>query len=247
MLEEAKFHLEHGINVLVVTYSGYPDPSEAYDGGRTVAKLKYTPSEESMLADAEAALDWLKRQSFAESDVLVEGHSLGSLAAHLLGASRPNLGAVVAVQPLLSIERVSTYAATNFLSDALERLGGVPRMVSVTMLYAPFRIAGMAVARMAYDGNRLDMTTAIKHIRAPYCVFGADDDELMSIIIPGPNKSGPGRANFAATLIKEAKQNLGKRARLIRQCRAWHGRSYAERSSEKKQYASFLKSAGFLL
>ena len=78
-----------------------------------------------MLADAEAALDWLTGTREATngprrcpltldaSRVFIEGHSLGTCAAHLLGAARLDLGAVVVVQPLALAWRVATYTAVN--------------------------------------------------------------------------------------------------------------------------------------
>jgi len=250
MVEEAKFLLNHGIYVLSLTLSGYPDVDEQYDG--PLGRLNWTPTEASMLADGVAAMRWLTGTSWpkdgvgphglvmdlhgtgcgiAPHEVMVEGHSLGSCLAHLLGAWIPEM-AVTVVQPLKSIGSVGGYAATNAVVDVLWAVAPVSGMRKryVAMVHPPLRWAARAVSMLAYDGEGLEAydrtsavpsgewetddrmrllrgfnaTRAVETGCGPYCVIESAFDNLMALQTDDdPNK--PFTNNFAQDLMTKAK------------------------------------------
>ena len=240
---ECEFMLERGISALLLTRSGYPDPAEAYGLGTVndndaeledavnaegwIAmwnrKTRNAPDEASMLADAEAALDWLTGVSdaeaivagpkkcplrFEESRVFIEGQSLGTCAAHMLGVKRPGLGAVVVVQPFASAWRVATYAAINAVADFFR--GWAPRAILVWLLWYPLSICALAVSRLAFATKLpqelealrgMNNLEATRMYRGPYCAFYGTHDNLMSV----QKDDGAGSGHFAIELEKSAR------------------------------------------
>jgi len=185
MLEEAKFLLDQGLYVLALTLSGYPDPDEHYertsrpqwtpteatmlaDGVTAVRWLTGTlfaactsegcePLEhDRVYCDAPGACHGTKR-GLAPHEVLIEGHSLGSAFAHLLGAYYPEV-AITAVQPLKSMASAGAFLAINTLADALWKVCPVAgwRKRYVAALRRPVSWAARGVALLAYKGEGLE-------------------------------------------------------------------------------------------
>jgi len=82
-----------GLNLLLVDYRGY---------GTSAA---VTPNEATILADAEAALEYvLKTRSIAPGDVFVLGRSIGSGPAVYLASKNPGLAGLILESPFRSID-----------------------------------------------------------------------------------------------------------------------------------------------
>lgn len=82
--EVASIFASYGWSLLIFDYRGFGESSKPTSG----------LNEESLFADAQSALGWLKRRGISEKRVIVWGHSLGSpIAAHL--AANSNLAGAV--------------------------------------------------------------------------------------------------------------------------------------------------------
>jgi len=79
---------DRGYGVLAIAYRGYPGSTGS-------------PSEEGLLTDGRAALDWAAREAPA-SPVVIHGHSLGAAVAVAMATERPSL-ALVLEAPFASI------------------------------------------------------------------------------------------------------------------------------------------------
>lgn len=227
MLEFVQFHLSVNNSVLCITYSGYPDPNESYRGWC----WNYIPCSASITADVNAALTWVVEQGTDKRNVVVEGHSLGTLGAHILG-SEHQLGAVVAVQPLASIEAVGVFAALNFLARKIP----APQTQCVRVLRTPLRVASKAFAFFCYGHESFRMDQCVTEITSPYCAFAADRDDLMCVV---DDERAIGQENFARALLALSNSNHKK---CVRQRNAAHGKAYTSSIPEQREYVAFLDS-----
>ena len=79
--------LENGFSVLKVNFRGVGKSDGEFDNGQ------------GELADAAAALDWLERENFDNSQCWVSGFSFGSLIAMQLLMRRPEINRFIAISP----------------------------------------------------------------------------------------------------------------------------------------------------
>ena len=79
--------LENGFSVIKVNFRGVGKSDGEFDNGQ------------GELADAAAALDWLERENFDNSQCWVSGFSFGSLIAMQLLMRRPEINRFVAISP----------------------------------------------------------------------------------------------------------------------------------------------------
>jgi len=275
MREFAQFHLQNGVHVLMVQFTGYPEPARDFGRGPSLLEeglihawtrhASNTPDEESMMLDGNTALRWLTRQmnddfgfrcphKLSVEDVAVEGHSLGTCMAHLLGATNPNLGAVVAVQPLASIGEVGTFAAVNFVGDLAE--GWLPRAAVVPLVAPALKLAAHSISELAYKppstvpaalrGFNANVGCAMH--KAHYCVIGAKRDDLMTLKADRKFKK-PTTKKFAVKLNGIAKNarktNPAAVVRHIEHTTGYHGTPYTDHPATKRKYAAFLSEVGF--
>ena len=269
MEREAKFLLSQGIDVFAAQPSGFPAPGEDYaykeDEGtlRWVArKSMFTIDERSIMMDASAAMSWLQHlrpseagafcdYQFRESEIMVEGHSLGTLTAHMLARMYPGLRAVVVVEPLESIAKVGTYTALNVIADRLD--GWLPRSTLYSILHAPVGRVASAVSGLAFnpgsmvpiDIHGFDARHAVGNFKGNYCAIEAGADELMSLKFDR-DATRPGSRNFAKSLVGISKQRKMSRrkTKLITKPDNRHGAGYLSDRGVKAQYVGFLADAG---
>ena len=79
--------LENGFSVIKVNFRGVGKSDGEFDNGQ------------GELADAAAALDWLERENFDNSQCWVSGFSFGSLIAMQLLMRRPEINRFIAISP----------------------------------------------------------------------------------------------------------------------------------------------------
>ena len=79
--------LENGFSVIKVNFRGVGKSDGVFDNGQ------------GELADAAAALDWLERENFDNSQCWVSGFSFGSLIAMQLLMRRPEINRFIAISP----------------------------------------------------------------------------------------------------------------------------------------------------
>lgn len=192
MLDTAEMLYGLGFNVLVVTRSGYPDPAEDFGAATNEGWLaslrrmaRHSPTDASMAADAQAALAWLTSSTehghpvYDPSRVVALGQSMGTYAVHALGASTPELAAVIADEPYASAPRVATTMACNIGGEIAWPL---PRSLVVRLLWPPLALLVHIVVRLGFRMWRepLDNLSAAARIQGGYCVVAKSHDELMA-------------------------------------------------------------------
>ena len=79
--------LENGFSVIRINFRGVGKSEGVFDNGQ------------GELADAAAALDWLERENFDNSQCWVSGFSFGSLIAMQLLMRRPEINRFIAISP----------------------------------------------------------------------------------------------------------------------------------------------------
>ena len=79
--------LENGFSVIKINFRGVGKSDGEFDNGQ------------GELADAAAALDWLERENFDNSQCWVSGFSFGSLIAMQLLMRRPEINRFIAISP----------------------------------------------------------------------------------------------------------------------------------------------------
>ena len=79
--------IENGFSVIKVNFRGVGKSDGEFDNGQ------------GELADAAAALDWLERENFDNSQCWVSGFSFGSLIAMQLLMRRPEINRFIAISP----------------------------------------------------------------------------------------------------------------------------------------------------
>ena len=79
--------LENGFSVIKVNFRGVGKSDGEFDNGQ------------GELADAAAALDWLERENFDNSQCWISGFSFGSLIAMQLLMRRPEINRFIAISP----------------------------------------------------------------------------------------------------------------------------------------------------
>ncbi len=111
--------VEAGYGVLMLDYRGY--------GGNPG-----TPSDEGLVQDAEAALDWLAAKGIAPETVVVYGYSLGTGVAVPLAAER-DLAGVVLAAPFASIAEMGYAQYPHWFVDLLldDRFDSIDHIAAV--------------------------------------------------------------------------------------------------------------------
>ena len=214
MLGTAEVLYGLGFNVLVVTRSGYPDPAEDFGAATNEGWLaslrrmaRHSPTDASMAADAQAALAWLTstehgHPGYDPSRVVALGQSMGTYAVHALGASTPELAAVIADEPYASAPRVATTMACNIGGEIAWPL---PRSLVVRLLWPPLALLVHIVVRLGFRMWRepLDNLSAAARIQGGYCVVAKSHDELMAYAHEqgGNTPSAPFGGNAADALL----------------------------------------------
>ena len=112
--------VDAGYGVLMLDYRGY--------GGNAG-----TPSDEGLLRDAEAALDWLAERGIASRSVVVYGYSLGTGVAVPLAAER-DLAGVILAAPFASIAEMGYAQYPHWFVDLLldDRFDSVAHIAAVS-------------------------------------------------------------------------------------------------------------------
>ncbi len=271
MEREAWFLLALGIDVFAFQPSGFPCPEESYqyEADESLArwllrKSLYSIDESSIMMDVCSSIAWLKREiasksgdycdiKFREDEIMVEGHSLGTLSAHMAARMYPDLRAIAVIEPLTSISDVSTYAVLNKLGDIFEHW--IHRSTLYKMLYSPVQRCASVVSKLAFspdmsskvpeDIHGFDVHHAVENFKGYYCAIQAERDELMSLKYDS-QASKPGSRNFASKLVSIAKKRRmsRRRARLITDEENWHGCAYLSKRHVKNSYVGFLADAG---
>lgn len=270
MVGEALFLLSRGIDVLSMQPSGFPAPDESYgqrQGERMISlaslmrRSAHTIEEETIMLDGTTAMQWLRRErrsdnghwcdrAFDDGEVMVEGHSLGTLTAHTLARTHPGLAAVVVVEPFSSLGEAATYTALNEIANHLD--AWMPRKQLLELLHAPVERAAHSVARLAFapsagsgvpaEVRGFDARSAVRGFRGAYCAIEAGTDEMMGLLYDA-NGTRPGSRNLARRLVGIAKRRPAGKTKLLAEPENWHGSGYNTRKL-KKGYARFLASAG---
>lgn len=117
---------DDGFGVLAITYRGYSGSA-----GK--------PSEAGLLLDADAALQFLLDQGYAEKNIILFGESLGSGVAMQL-AAKHNFGAIILESPFSSIANVAqkTYwfvPVNLLLKDKFESIKFLPKISSPILIF----------------------------------------------------------------------------------------------------------------
>ena len=97
--------VDHGYGLLIFDYRGY--------GGNPGR-----PTDENLLSDAQAALDWIERRGIPASQVITYGYSLGTGVAVPLAARR-DLAAVVLAAPFGSIAQMGYASYPRWFVDLI--------------------------------------------------------------------------------------------------------------------------------
>ena len=169
MADWAHFYLSQGASVLLLTFWGYPDPSEDGDmpgeedaadmlfggGGRGAAEgsaaAGLCPTERSMYLDAEAALRYIQQSRRVPiENTLAHGLSIGGACAASLGYAHPGLR-VTLDQTFASLHEVSLHVGAGLydqlaLSRAPRRFQPLVRCAKPLLL----RLAACILLRMLF-------------------------------------------------------------------------------------------------
>lgn len=118
---KAKTLAASGYGIYLAGYRGY--------GGNTGS-----PSEQGLLADGRAALDWLIGRGVPQSRIVLYGESLGTGIATALAAERPELAALILESPFTRLPALAPPYLLPGLADLLmyDKFDSLSRMKSLT-------------------------------------------------------------------------------------------------------------------
>ncbi|KAF4617306.1 hypothetical protein D9613_006004 [Agrocybe pediades] len=146
------FSTRLGANVLAIDYRGFADSSG-------------TPSEVGLVADAQAAFEWLVDHGKKPEDILVIGHSLGTGVSGQLGAKLASEG----VRPK-GIVLLSPFSSIHEVLDTYHMFGTIPLIKPIAAIpYAADFVKGAVV-------HRFDTLKAVPNITAPVLIAHAVND-----------------------------------------------------------------------
>ena len=245
LVESAEIYLGWGVCTLLVTFGGYPTP----DPHAPV----YFPDELTMYLDAEAALEFLVTvEHIPATNVLVHGLSAGGGAAHALGVRHPVL--VTADKTYTSLEEVAAAAVTMagkgwyFAAEWTVTRLMLRAVAPAVQALVPWVARRLVFPRRSTawpcsqpDGLLNEAKARAKatdpSVRAPYFVFYASEDEIMS-------------PDFAPRLITagywlNSPRDAVEHPRLFR-CGPSHSSSWHNRIATRAAYSNELWRAGFL-
>jgi len=194
MVDWALYYMQFNVSVMMVTFWGYPDPTEDFemppDGSPDSSpQASYCPSESTIYLDAEAALAYVQQVHRVPNDrILAHGLSLGGAAASALGVHHQGLKVTVD-QTFASIYDVSVHVGRSLYDQLImPRVPRWARKLAVVASPCVLRVAASLIVRMLFkigdDPNcctqdRLDNVSKAKAIRGDYFVFYSEHDEMM--------------------------------------------------------------------
>lgn len=175
MEEWANFYLALGTSVFLITFWGYPDPSEPAEGDGAqagppditqsllgaVQDAACCPTERGMYLDAEAALRHMQHAYGVTTDrALVHGISIGSAVAIALGVQHPGLK-VTFDQGFGSLFEVSVHVGASLYEQlivpraaaATGRCSKISRLALTALQPALLRAAAWIVVRMLFKSG----------------------------------------------------------------------------------------------
>ena len=203
MVDWAHFYLQRGVAVMLITFWGYPDPSEPDDEPQGTPDslllddpLCRCPTEETMYHDAEAALRYMTQVRRVTLDrALVHGLSIGGGVAASLGVRHPGLR-VTLDQTFASLWEVSIHVGAGLYDQLLlprspRRLHPLVRCLQPCLL----RLAAFVLLRMLFkiDGtssspssskqlceqDRMDNLRKAAAMKGDLFAIFAEHDEMM--------------------------------------------------------------------
>ncbi|KAL1526005.1 hypothetical protein AB1Y20_020829 [Prymnesium parvum] len=190
MVDWAVYYLQLRVSVMLVTFWGYPDPSEEFDQlPESLPQGGYCPTEATLYLDAEAALSYVQQVHHVPSDrILAHGVSMGGAVASALGVNHQGIKVTVD-QTFTSIFEVSVHVGRSLYDQiVLPRVPRWSRKLAVLLSPCVLRLAGMLIVRALFKINddphcakqdRLDNLRKAKLIRGDYFVFYSEHDEMM--------------------------------------------------------------------